>query len=327
VNGPAAVANPVTVAVGKDGRVRVENRAGSLDVVADLAGYFAPDAGGSRFTPVTPYRLFDTRTQRTVTGLTGPGPGGQIDVPIAGQSGIPSNATGVVFNYTGTSSTAATYIEAYPAPATRSGFSFPKLLPMLDRCISDSYDEPMDDRLENLLGALVLAVSDSLTTVVKGAAGHSGALGAALAVLAQDPGLGIEDLRRQLGRTQSATVRVVDQLVAGGLAKRGPGGDRRSISVVLTARGSAAAARVLKARAVVLRDALVVLDPGERNALTAMLEKMLDAVTEDRAHAEQICRLCDLGTCPLVICPVEHAAGGEPRPRSRAGPVVRRRGR
>jgi hypothetical protein len=120
VNGPAAVANLATVAVGKDGRVRVENRAGSLDVVADLAGYFAPDAGGSRFTPVTPYRLFDTRTQMTVTGLTGPGPGGQIDVPIAGQSGIPSNATGVVFNYTGTSSTAATYLEAYPAPATGS---------------------------------------------------------------------------------------------------------------------------------------------------------------------------------------------------------------
>src|SRR5487761_1607350 len=105
----------------------------------------------------------------------------------------------------------------------------------------------MSDRLENLLGALVLAVSDSLTSAVQTAAGHPGAMAAGLAVLAQEPGLGIEQLRRQLARTQSATVRVVDQLVAEGQA--------------------------------------------------AVLEMVLAAVAADRAHAEHICRLCDVGAC------------------------------
>jgi MarR family transcriptional regulator, negative regulator of the multidrug operon emrRAB len=172
----------------------------------------------------------------------------------------------------------------------------------------------MSDRLENLLGALALAVSDSLSSAVETAAGHPGAMAAGLAVLAQEPGLGIEQLRRQLARTQSATVRVVDQLVAEGRAERRAGRDHRSISVVLTDQGTAAAARVLDARTTVLHEALAVLDAGERTALSAVLEKVLAAVTTDRAHAEQICRLCDLGACPLSACPVEHAAGVEPRP-------------
>src|ERR1039457_6047724 len=178
----------------------------------------------------------------------------------------------------------------------------------------------MSDRLENLLGALVLAVSDSLSSAVETAAGHPGAMAAGLAVLAQEPGLGIEQLRRQLARTPSATVRVVDQLVAEGRAERRAGRDHRSISVVLTDQGTGEAARVLDARTTVLHEALAVLDAGERTALSAVLEKVLAAVTTDRAHAEQICRLCDLGACPLSACPVEHAAGVEPRPASRPQP-------
>ncbi len=172
----------------------------------------------------------------------------------------------------------------------------------------------MSGRLENLLGALVLALSDSLATAVEPAAGHPGALAAALAVLAQEPGMGIEQLRRSLARTQSATVRVVDLLVAEGQAQRQPGRDHRSVSVVLTEQGTAAAAQVLDARRAVLGDAVAVLDAGERQALTAALEKVLTALTADRDHAEQICRLCDLAACPLQACPVELAAGGEPRP-------------
>ena len=179
----------------------------------------------------------------------------------------------------------------------------------------------MSDRLENLLGALVLAVSDLLSSAVETAAGHPGSMAAALAVLAQEPGLGIEQLRRPLARTQSATVRVVDQLVAEGRAERQAGQDHRSISVVLTAQGTAAAAHVLDARTAVLGEALAVLDARERTVLTAVLEKVLAAVTTDRARAEQICRLCDVGACPLRACPVERAAGAESSPG--AGPEPR----
>lgn len=178
----------------------------------------------------------------------------------------------------------------------------------------------MSERLENLLGAVVLAVSDSLVSAVETAAGHPGAMAAGLAVLAQDPGLGIEQLRRQLARTQSATVRVVDQLVAEGRAERRPGRDHRAVSVILSDQGIGAAAEVLDARAAVLRQALAVLDAGERKVLTALLEKVLAAATTDRARAEQICRLCDLAACPQRGCPVEVAAAAEPRPALRPEP-------
>ncbi len=166
----------------------------------------------------------------------------------------------------------------------------------------------MSRRLENLLGALAVALSDTITSAVETTAGHAGAMGAALAVLAQEPGMGIEQLRVPLGRTQSATVRVVDQLAAEGYARRRPGRDQRSVAVVLTAKGSEAAARVLASRERALSDALGGLTPGERKALTASVEKVLAGLTPDRARADQICRLCDLAVCPERACPVELAA-------------------
>ena len=170
----------------------------------------------------------------------------------------------------------------------------------------------MSQRLENLLGALVVALGDELGAELETAAGRPGATAAALAVLAQEPGLGIEQLKLPLRRTQSATVRVVDQLVADGYAERQPGRDRRSVSVVLTDTGTAAAAGLLDQRYQVLRDALAVLDAGERATLTATLEKMLGAITEDFIHSEQICRLCDIQACPAPHCPVGQAAGDAP---------------
>ena len=166
----------------------------------------------------------------------------------------------------------------------------------------------MSKRLENLLGALAVALSDVIGSAVETATGHAGAMGAALATLAQEPGLGIEQLRVPLGRTQSATVRVVDQLVAEGYAQRRAGRDNRSVAVVLTDKGNQAAARVLGTREDALTDALSALGPGERKALTAALEKMLAAITTDRVHADHICRLCDLAACPEKVCPVELAA-------------------
>ena len=158
------------------------------------------------------------------------------------------------------------------------------------------------------MGALAVALSDSVTSAVETASGHAGAMGAALATLAQEPGLSIEQLRVPLGRTQSATVRVADQLVAEGYAERRPGRDQRSIAVFLTAKGNEVAAQVLAGRQDALTAALSELTLGERKTLTAALEKVLAAITTDRAHADHICRLCDLAACPEKVCPVELAA-------------------
>ena len=166
----------------------------------------------------------------------------------------------------------------------------------------------MSKRLENLVGALAVAVSGSIASAVETAAGHTGSMGAALATLAQEPGLSIEQLRVPLGRTQSATVRVVDQLVAEGYAERRPGRDNRSVAVFLTGKGAQAAARVLGGREDALTAALSTLSLGERKTFTATMEKVLAAITTDRAHADHICRLCDLSACPERVCPVEQAA-------------------
>ena len=166
----------------------------------------------------------------------------------------------------------------------------------------------MSRRLENLLGALAVGLSDGISSAVETTTGHAGAMGAAMATLAQEPGLGIEQLRVPLGRTQSATVRVVDRLVAEGYAERRAGHDQRRIAVFLTAKGAEAAARVLASREQALNDAVSPLPPGERKALTGALEKMLARITSDRAQADLICRLCDLAACPQSACPVELAA-------------------
>jgi DNA-binding MarR family transcriptional regulator len=184
-------------------------------------------------------------------------------------------------------------------------------------------------RLENLLGALAVALSDSLSAEATGAAGHAGAMGAALTVLAQEPGLGIEQLKVPLGLTQSATVRIVDRLVADGYAERRAGSDQRRVAIFLTEQGMTAATAVLDGRRDLLHAAVTALEPGERQALEGMLDKLLTAVTTDFFQAERTCRLCDLAVCPPRICPVELAGGGPPspqrQPRPRAVPPDRRR--
>ena len=159
------------------------------------------------------------------------------------------------------------------------------------------------DRTGNLLGAAALLLSDTLLARAAEAAGRTGAAGSALAVLAQEPGLGIEQLRQPLGLTQSATVRVVD-----GLAVRERGADARSIAVRLTPDGIVQAQAVLDSRAAVLDDALAELSGPERDLLGSSLQKVLGRLTGGRAHAEQVCRLCDYQACPQQSCPVEQAA-------------------
>jgi hypothetical protein len=120
-----SVANAVTVQVGVDGKVRLGNAFGSVDLVADVAGYFSSSSAGSRYTPVTPTRLLDTRSALgQPAGQTGEaGPGGLIDLQLTGADGMPADATAAVFNLTAVAPSAATYLQAYPTPD--GGVAFP----------------------------------------------------------------------------------------------------------------------------------------------------------------------------------------------------------
>ena len=160
------------------------------------------------------------------------------------------------------------------------------------------------DRTANLLGALALLLTDELASTTHEAAGRGGAAAAALAVLGQDPGLGIEALRGPLGLTHSAAVRLVDTLEADGCARRARGADGRSVSVTLTPTGEGRARAVLQQRADVLDRALAALTESERAVLAPLLERVLAGLVSDRAHADRVCRLCDYATCPEADCPV-----------------------
>jgi DNA-binding MarR family transcriptional regulator len=168
----------------------------------------------------------------------------------------------------------------------------------------------------NLLGALALSISDRTSTAIAAAAGQSESAAAALSALhhfLDRPTL--DQLRQVLGLTHSGAVRLIDRLSAAGLVTRGPGGDGRSRSVVLTEEGRRAAGRVSAARAAALTDLLRTLSPAERKTLHALMGRVMAAVVHDKDGGAWICRLCDLDACGRNVgrCPTANAAAAKYR--------------
>src|SRR5579859_6520807 len=162
-------------------------------------------------------------------------------------------------------------------------------------------------RLTNLVGALSLALSDRVRDATETEAGFRAAAPAALVALHEFLGHGTMDqLRRAVGLSPSGAVRLVDRLVQQGYVERLPGSDGRSVALVLTAQGRAAARRVRAARSEALKRVLVALPPADLNSLTSIAEKLLGAITRERlADRDQghdpsggwLCRLCDFDAC------------------------------
>jgi MarR family transcriptional repressor of emrRAB len=177
----------------------------------------------------------------------------------------------------------------------------------------------------NLLGSVALAVTDRVRAAAERGAAHGGSAPAALVSLAGYlDGSPIDAVRGPLGLTHSATVRVVDRLVAAGLARRSVGTDRRSVAVELTPAGRRAAAEAVRARREALEEALAGLDPGERAELARLHAKVLATLTDGRATAGHICRLCDSQACGHEEgrCPVTQAAdAAEARAAGRSAPA------
>ena len=119
--GGETVANLVEVQLGSNGAVSFYNQLGDVQLVADLEGYVSTTAQGTAglFTPVTPFRLLDTRIGRG--GVTGPiTPGETVRIPVTGFGGIPATGVGaVVFNLTATDTAGSSYITAYPDSQSR----------------------------------------------------------------------------------------------------------------------------------------------------------------------------------------------------------------
>jgi hypothetical protein len=87
----------------------------ATDLVVDLVGSFVP--GGRLFHPLPPTRWVDTRGNPAVVSDSGVlASGTEIRVQIAGQGGVPPNATGAWLNIVAVSQGAAAGLLAYPGP-------------------------------------------------------------------------------------------------------------------------------------------------------------------------------------------------------------------
>src|SRR5918911_4376543 len=95
-------------------------------------------------------------------------------------------------------------------------------------------------RVANMLGGLSVAIGDRV---------GAGSRQATLVALDSHQAVTVANLGRALGRSHSATVRLVDGLERDDLVRRRAGHDARSIRLELTPAGRAAAAEIRARRA------------------------------------------------------------------------------
>ena len=107
------VPNMVLVPLGPGNTVTFFNSAGTVNVIADVLGSYAPGTGGG-FTGGTPVRVLDTRT--TVGGH--PGTLGARATLTLTVPGLPVGATAVALNVTVTNPSAASTLTVYPGGAS-----------------------------------------------------------------------------------------------------------------------------------------------------------------------------------------------------------------
>ena len=119
-SGPS-IPNLVIARVGTDGKVSFRNHAGTVDVVADVQGWYSnTGTPGSRYVPVNPQRILDTRDSTGVPAPAQVGPSSTIEVGVTGVAGVPTDATAVVLNMTVDRATASeSYLTVYPAGTTQ----------------------------------------------------------------------------------------------------------------------------------------------------------------------------------------------------------------
>ncbi|HEX3647798.1 MAG TPA: PKD domain-containing protein [Pseudonocardiaceae bacterium] len=116
------VPNLVTVPLGPNGNVDFYNHLGTVDVVADLEGYYLDRPafnGGGFVTSLRPQRLLDTRNADGATQGAPVGPGGVVKVKVGqlSKSQVPFRA--VVLNITATSPSTTSYLTVYQDGTTR----------------------------------------------------------------------------------------------------------------------------------------------------------------------------------------------------------------
>jgi DNA-binding MarR family transcriptional regulator len=165
-------------------------------------------------------------------------------------------------------------------------------------------------RLENLLGAFALALTDRLLSAGP-ASPASVSERAALVTLHTHADRPVSWLGQVLGLTSSGVTRLVDRLVAGGWVTRAPGSDARSRQLTLSAAGQDQARAVLRARAEAVAGAVRGLSEADRAELERLLGLLVRGLAADTSEALRVCRLCDRGACASegLGCPLADPDG------------------
>jgi hypothetical protein len=108
-----AVPNLAIVRLGNAGDVNFFNNSGSVDLLADVVGYFR-DGTSVGMAPLAPARLLDTRDG------SGPiGAGQTIDLQVAGRGGVSDQPQAVALNVTVTGPTAGSFLTVWPSGESR----------------------------------------------------------------------------------------------------------------------------------------------------------------------------------------------------------------
>ncbi|MEU7554473.1 N-acetylmuramoyl-L-alanine amidase [Streptomyces sp. NPDC044571] len=146
-----------------DGKVSFFNNQGTVDLIADITGYFTSAGDGATHTNIGPKRLMDTRA-----GLGVPqakvGAGGVVTLSVAGTNGIPATGvTAVVLNVTATNPTEPSFVSVYPSGTTRTsasnlnftpGLTIPNLVvvPVVDGKVSFFNNQGTVDLIADITG-------------------------------------------------------------------------------------------------------------------------------------------------------------------------------
>ena len=111
------VPNLVVVKVGAGGKVSLFNSAGATHVVADVGGWYGASGAtaGSRYHPVAPSRLLDTREGLGSAPSMLP-PTGTLELVVTGRGGVPATGvSAVALNVAVTQPLARGYLTAWPS--------------------------------------------------------------------------------------------------------------------------------------------------------------------------------------------------------------------
>ncbi|MGC2295197.1 MAG: G1 family glutamic endopeptidase [Candidatus Dormiibacterota bacterium] len=125
------IPNLVIVPIGKPGgQVSFYNAFGTVNIVVDLEGYFAPESVGSTlgsYVALTPARITDTRPGSGYPNAGATlGPGTSLSIQVTGQGLVPTavgDVEAALLNVTVTDTDAASFLTVYPEAGTQPNSS------------------------------------------------------------------------------------------------------------------------------------------------------------------------------------------------------------